>query len=134
MEKDYTYPVILDYIDDEMIDVTVPDFDDLCTCVEKEHCIEQIQDFLALVIEDYESSGKELPKPSDIDSIELEDNQKILFVNLWMPYHRSKIKVKYVKKTLTIPSWLDILAKEKNLNFSSILVDALKKELGLKSE
>ena len=35
------------------------------------------------------------------------------------------------KKTLTIPVWLDILAQEKNLNFSQILQKALKKELGI---
>jgi post-segregation antitoxin (ccd killing protein) len=48
-----------------------------------------------------------------------------------MPYHKSRIKEVYVKKTLTIPSWLDILAKNNNINFSAILVKAIKKELNL---
>ena len=134
MKMNYTYPVILDYGDNEMINVILPDFGDLCTCVEKENNIEEIQEFLALQIEDYEASGKYLPKPSQIEDIEIENNQKLIFVNLWMPYQRSKIKVEYVKKTLTIPSWLDMLAKEKHLNFSSILVSALKKELGLETK
>ena len=131
MEMNYTYPVILDYGEKQMINVILPNFGDICTCVEKENYIEEIQDFLALQIEDYEASGKELPKPLQIDDIEIKDNQKLILVNLWMPYQRSKIKVEYVKKTLTIPSWLDILAKEKHLNFSSVLVSALKRELGL---
>lgn len=35
------------------------------------------------------------------------------------------------KKTLTIPQRLDLLAKEKNINFSAVLVNGLKQELGL---
>lgn len=131
MEKNYTYPVILDYIDDEMIEVTVPNFPDLCTCVEKEKYIEQIQDFIAITIVDYEERGKDLPEPFKADEIEIKDNQTLLFVNLWMPYYRSKVKINYVRKTLTIPSWLDILAKEKNINFSAALVKALKEQLGI---
>ena len=38
---------------------------------------------------------------------------------------------KSVKKTLTIPAWLNTAALEKNVNFSKILQEALKKELHL---
>ncbi len=135
MEINYTYPVILeDTEDNEIIDVIAIDFNGRRTCVEREHCIEQIQDFLSLEIDEYETSGQKLPKASNVDEIELKENQKLVFVDLWMPYHRSQIKIQYTKKTLTIPTWLDILAKEKNINFSSVLVKALKKELGLEKE
>lgn len=36
-----------------------------------------------------------------------------------------------VKKTLTIPNWLDELAKEKEINFSKVLQDALKELVGV---
>lgn len=36
---------------------------------------------------------------------------------------------KSVKKTLTIPSWLNALALENNINFSKVLQDALKQQL-----
>ena len=39
-----------------------------------------------------------------------------------------------MKKTLTIPSYLDILAKNKNINFSQVLQNALKKELGIENK
>jgi antitoxin HicB len=38
-------------------------------------------------------------------------------------------KIKSVKKTLTIPQWLNELAIAKNINFSQTLAEALKKEL-----
>lgn len=37
-----------------------------------------------------------------------------------------------VKKTLTIPSWLNDLAIENNINFSQTLQEAIKEKLGLK--
>ena len=42
------------------------------------------------------------------------------------------MKIAYVKKTLTIPSYLDILAKNKNINFSQVLQEALKEKLLIK--
>ncbi|MBQ7818619.1 MAG: type II toxin-antitoxin system HicB family antitoxin [Bacteroidales bacterium] len=36
-----------------------------------------------------------------------------------------------IKKTLTIPKWLNTLAEKKNINFSQVLQKALKAELGL---
>lgn len=38
-----------------------------------------------------------------------------------------------VKKTLSVPKWLNDLAEEKNLPFSNILQEALKKKLGVYS-
>lgn len=36
-----------------------------------------------------------------------------------------------VKKTLTIPAWMDTLARENNLNFSNVLQNAIRRELNL---
>ena len=38
---------------------------------------------------------------------------------------------KSVKKTLSLPKWLDTLAVEHNINFSNILQNALIRELGV---
>ena len=37
----------------------------------------------------------------------------------------------YVKKNVTIPQWLDILAKENKVNYSAALVKGLKIALGM---
>ena len=50
---------------------------------------------------------------------------------MWMPYFRHIEKIIYVKKTLTVPKWLDEMAKKKNINFSAVLVKGLKNELGI---
>jgi hypothetical protein len=48
-----------------------------------------------------------------------------------MPLYREAIENQSVKKTLTIPQWLNKLAEEKNVNFSQLLQSALKEHLGI---
>ncbi|MEG0584367.1 MAG: antitoxin HicB, partial [Cetobacterium sp.] len=71
--------------------------------------------------------------PSDLKELKntLKKNQEVIYVSLWLPYEKSLTKTIYKKKTLSIPTWLDILATEKNINFSQVLQKALKEELGI---
>jgi antitoxin HicB len=132
MDQNYTFPVILDFSDEEYVDMIFPDFMNMMTSVGRgEDYVVAAQEFLALNILDLENDNKDIPKRSETDKISLNEQQQIIYINIWMPYHRSKVKEVYVKKTLTVPAWLDALAKNNNLNFSAILVKALKKELNL---
>lgn len=130
MENNYTYAAILDYSEPDNINIIFPDFYGYVTGVEVgEDYITEAQNCLALAISEYESKRESLPKCSLADEIKLEEDQKLVYINVWMPFHRTKIKEVYVKKTLTIPNWLDILAKNNNINFSAVLVEALKEKL-----
>ena len=131
MKDNYTYAAII--CDNEVggRDIIFPDFNNAMTCAAKEDdVIEIAQDFLTLVIADYEDTGRRVPEIQQRDYV-LSDGQQLVYINVWMPYHRTKIKEVYVKKTLTIPVWLDMLAKENNVNFSAVLVKGLKEHLGL---
>ncbi len=130
MKDNFTYPVILDFNEDGFINIHFPQFEGAFTCVEMgENFVSAAQEVLALCIQDYLNMGKKLPKESVILSIE--EGQKVVYINVWMPYHRKSIKETYVKKTLTIPTWLDMLAKENHINFSAVLVEGLKEKLGI---
>lgn len=63
---------------------------------------------------------------TDIKSIKLEDNQIISFVSIDLEEHKRKYNNKSVKKTLSIPAWLNTVAERENVNFSQILQTALK--------
>ena len=131
MKDNYTFSVILDFNEENVINIIFPDFENAITCADiDEDYITVAQDYLALTITDYEDSNKEIPVPLLYEK--LSNGQKLVYINVWMPYHRSKVKEIFIKKTLTIPSWLDILAKNNNINFSSVLVKALKNELDIK--
>lgn len=135
MKDNYTFPVVFDYSDDEWIQIIFPCFDNQCTEVEKEeNPVTAAQDWLALNIIDCEQSKTGVPSEELPDDFILEQNQHLVYVNIWMPFHRSSVKVTYTKKTLTIPSWLDILAKQNNINFSELLTQALKEKLNLQDK
>lgn len=130
MSDNYTYAAVFDYSEKGCISINFPMFDGAVTCVEEgEDPVKAAQEVLTLSVEEYESTGREFPDPNIVP--EVNEKQKVVFINVWMPYFRSLTKVVYTKKTLTIPVWLDMLAKEKNVNYSAILVKGLKKELGI---
>jgi len=132
MEQNYTYPAILDFSEKDFINIIFPDFDDAVTCMDRDgDYITAAQEFLALTIIDMQSENKVPPKYTKLEDIKLQENQYVVYVNVWIPYYQSKVKEVYVKKTLTIPAWLDILAKNNNINFSAVLVKGLKKELNI---
>lgn len=63
---------------------------------------------------------------TDIKNIKLEDNQIVSFVSIDLEEHKRKYTNKSVKKTLSIPAWLNTIAEKENVNFSQILQTALK--------
>lgn len=131
MKENYIYPVILKKVESRYL-ITFPNFPEHMTEADtEEEAIFAAQDVLALCISTNEDLEKENPTPKKQEEIMLDEGAKLVFVHLWMPYHRQVQKVVYVKKTLTIPKWIDEMAKSKNINFSSILVKGLKKELGI---
>lgn len=94
-----------------------------------EEAIQMGKEYLVLKLGDLEEEKKNFPKPSLIKDIKLKENQSVAYINLNYEYEKSLVTISYVKKTLTIPSYLDILAKNKNINFSQVLQEALKQNL-----
>ena len=50
-----------------------------------------------------------------------------------MEEHRKKYENKSVKKTLSIPAWLNTLAEKENVNFSQLLQSVLMEKLIIQS-
>ena len=50
-----------------------------------------------------------------------------------MPLVRTQIEDQSVKKTLTIPKWLNTIAEEQGVNFSQLLQAALKEYLNIQT-
>ena len=65
------------------------------------------------------------------NAIKLEGNQFVMMVAFDKLAYDKKYNAKAVKKTLSIPAWLNNLAKENDINFSNLLQRALMNELGL---
>ncbi len=78
-----------------------------------------------------ETDGDAIPESSTVDVIEQGQGYIVGLVEVWMLPVRAELDNKAVKKTLTIPSYLNSLAEKRKINFSRVLQSALKKELGI---
>ncbi len=67
--------------------------------------------------------------PSDIKTLSCPSDAFLSYITCDINKYGSKSKA--VKKTLTIPKWLNDEAEKNNINFSGVLSDALKERLGL---
>ena len=122
--------------------VIFPDLNYLATCGDDlEDAMEMAIDCLAGYLYTGKQDGNDIPQPSKIENIdisevakELEISDKDSFKNIISvdveEYAKNHFN-KYVKKTLTIPQWLNDLAIENNINFSKILQEALKSKLNI---
>lgn len=128
----YIYPAVFDYADDG-ISVEFPDLPGAFTCGDTdEEALRMAKDCMALHLYGLETDGDEIPEPTRAADIAVSENQVVVLVEAWMPPFRDEMTNRAVKKTLTIPKWLDDMAAEHNVNFSHILQDALKSYLGVK--
>ena len=122
--------------------VIFPDLNWLSTCGDTlEESMEMAIDCLAGYLHICQIEGESIPKPSKISDINPEAIAKELdsefsfletFVNIVSVDVASYAKEhfeKSVKKTLTIPTWLNNAALEKGLNFSKVLQEALIKKI-----
>lgn len=124
MENNYVYPAYIKEDDGEKI-LVFPDFEELVLGVEDDvDFIQDAQTELALLIISYLDEGRELPKRSEFV-------KDAIYIHVWLPYFRNKMKEIYVRKTVTIPLWLDELAKNNKVNYSSCMVKGIKDELGI---
>lgn len=122
--------------EDQGYSVVFPDLNYLATCGNTlEEALTMAVDCLAGYLYRLQEDGETAPAASAIDKInakevagELEVASDGAFVNIVTVDVAEYAKIhfeKSVKKTLTIPAWLNDAALAKNLNFSQVLREAL---------
>lgn len=133
-EELYIYPAVFTYESENQIFIDFPDIEGCCAYAENDtQAVLYAKDVLSLALYDLEETKAEIPSPTDISKISIGENQRLFAIDVWMPYHRAKIKTEYTKKTLTIPNWLNALAMYNNVNFSQLLQQALIEYLGIEN-
>lgn len=133
MKKDYyMFPAIFDYADDG-ISISFPDLPGCFSCADTdEEALFMAKDALGLHICNLEDDEYEIPIPTTLKNIKIKNNQKAILVEVNMPLFRESVQNTAVKKTLTIPKWINDLAERNHVNFSQVLQVALKQYLGVK--
>ena len=122
----FLYPAVF-HVEDESYWVEFPDlegcqsFGDTLTET-MENAQEALSAYLLTIFEE----GRDIPTPSDISSIANPEDGFVSLVSCNLnQYHETKA----VKKTLTIPSWLNDRAIARGINFSQTLQEALIQKL-----
>ena len=89
------------------------------------------EDVLAFTLYDYEINGKDIPEPLKANEIALSGEQFITYIRCDTIEYQKRNNNRAVKKTLSIPEWLNEAASSRGINFSKVLQDALVDKLNL---
>lgn len=127
----YVYPAIFSEEENNQYSVVFPDLEGCYTCGDSlEDAIEMAEDALALVLYGYEVDQRQIPSPSKSSSISVLTGQFVNLIKCDTMSYRKMYNAKAVKKTLTIPEWLNEEASSMGINFSQVLQEALMSKLG----
>lgn len=91
--------------------------------------MDMAQDALALMLTHLEDEKQEIPSPSDIHCLRPDNDAFVTYISCDTVLYRRLMNNAAVKKTLSIPSWLNDSAMAAGINFSQVLQDALKQQL-----
>ncbi len=96
-----------------------------------QEAVENIKDALGLCLEAAADEHSTLPEPSSPENVELEPGQFTAIIEFDKLAYLKKHDKKAVKKTLSIPNWLNVAAEEQHINFSAVLQSALMEKLNI---
>ena len=95
--------------------------------------ISMAEDVLSLVLTRFEDEKRAIPSASQINDLafDAKDGSFATYISCDTAVYRRLMNNAAVKKTLSIPSWLNESATAAGINFSQVLQDALKEKLNL---
>lgn len=119
------YPAVFHKAEEGGFWVSFPDIPECMTQGDNmQDAYEMAVDALGLSLSTMEEAGEVIPEASPLDCVDAEDGTLII-VEFDMAEYRRRHSSKAVKKTLTIPEWLNEAAVRENINFSQVLQEAL---------
>lgn len=127
----YFYPAIFSYEDRQEISVVFPDLDVATSGVNEDDALLSARELLGCVLFGLEQDNEPIPEPTHLQNIALQENERAVLVDVFMPSVRTANINKSVNRTVTLPSWLNSAAMERNINFSQVLQDALRDQIDL---
>ena len=126
----YIFPAIFEKEDGYGYNVRFPDVEGCFSCGQSLiEAFEMANDALALMLFDKEETGCIIPEPTPIEEIETVPGEFTSYVSCDTKVYRRSHRTKAIKKTLSIPEWMNDEAIAARLNFSKILQEAIAEKL-----
>lgn len=91
--------------------------------------IEMARDAIGIMGIDMQDDHKVIPLPSNVEEIVCEADEIVSMVDIDFSAYRKANDKKTVRRTVSLPSWLDDAATRSGINVSAVLRTALEKEL-----
>ena len=127
----YVYPAVFTE-EDCGYSISFPDIENCFTSAETlGEGLKMANDVLCLMLYEMEQAGEAIPAPSSIREVAVNENEFVNLISCDTVEYRKFFDNKAVKKTLSIPSWLNDMAERANINFSATLQNALKQQLNI---
>ena len=131
MKDHYVFPAIFEQ-EDKGISIEFPDLPGCLPCAgDLETALSNAKEAMLLHLFGMEEDGEEIPEPTPFDQIQVGKHQTLVLVEAYMPPFRAKQHKRFIKKTLSLPSWINAEAEHAGINFSAVLQEALVEKLRL---
>lgn len=127
----YVYPAVFTYEPGQEIAVVFPDLDVATSGVDENDAFASARELLGIALYGLEQDGSAIPAPSPVFSMSLDDNERAVLIDVYMPSVRMAQETRSVNRTVTLPAWLNAAALEHGVNFSQVLQSALMEHLGI---
>lgn len=128
------YPAIFHKAEEGGYWITFPDLPECMTQGDDmQHAYEMAFEALGLAITSREAEQTPLPISSDPFSFSLAKDEFCVLIEFDMLAYKKRTNSRAVKKTLTIPEWLNEEATALGINFSQVLQTALMETIGYSS-
>ena len=127
----YFYPAVFTYEEGQEIAVFFPDLDVATSGENEDDALLSARELLGVVLSGLEEDGEVIPKASSLRDVVVEENEKVVLIDVFMPSYRMASVNRSVNRTVTLPAWLNAAALEVNLNFSQVLQEALMEKLAI---
>lgn len=125
------YPAIFHKAEEGGFWVTFPDIPECMTQGEDmQQAYQMAVDVLGLSLTSMEDMGQEFPRASAPDQIEDLEDGFLMVIEFDLMEYRRRHCSRAVKKTLSIPEWLNEAAIKQGINFSQVLQEALLVKIG----
>ena len=122
--KKMFYPAVFHRAEEGGYWITFPDIPE---CITEGDSMEEAYnmevDALGVALTDRIKEKQDLPKASDVDNIK--EDGTVVVIQFDLAEYNRKHNNRAVKKTLSIPEWLNEEALAMNINFSQVLQEAL---------
>ena len=128
----YVFPAVFTYEEGQNIAIVFPDLECASSAENDEDALFTARELLGCVICGLEEDGESIPKPTPLAEVKIAPNERACLIDVFMPVYRLTRVHKSVNRTVTLPAWLNAEALEHKINFSQVLQEALKVQLGYK--